>query len=186
MYMRLSFTGSSSTGKTTLALRLKEHPAFSSLTYVTADSRALLEQMGHQSMDRMTREETREFQLRYLQRKLCLESGIENYMTERSTVDVAAYWLVRDAFDLPVRDRDEYIERCKAHACKYDLHIFLPFGLIPFHFDGYRSENLEFHKQIDLQIRAFLSEWRVEHITLDSVDLDSRIEQVLEHVKARL
>src|SRR5437773_680930 len=99
--MKIALTGSSSTGKTTLAHLLTDHEVLSELKYVTADSRALLEKMGYRSMDRMTRDQLREFQTAYLECKLNIEGNIESYITERSTVDVAAYWLVRDAFDLP-------------------------------------------------------------------------------------
>lgn len=158
-------------------------PAFAAMRYVTADARDLLEEMGHHSMDVMTKEQTLEFQRRYLERKLALEAGAHPILTERSTVDVAAYWLVRDAAGLPVGSRDEYVETCRAHAEKYDLHVYLPFGVIPFRSDGYRSENLDFHEQIGRQIKTLLDEWKLEYITLEMADMNDRVARILEHVR---
>ena len=181
--MKIALTGSSSTGKTTLARLLRDHAALSGIKYLSADSRKLLQRMGYRSMDLMTRQQLREFQVAYLHSKLDLESNIQSYITDRSTVDVAAYWLIRDTFDLPDTIRDEYIEKCRNHASKYDLHIYLPFGLLPFEFDGYRSHSLEFHEQIDKQIMKFLKAWKIKYITLDMPDLDIRLQRVLDEVK---
>jgi nicotinamide riboside kinase len=177
--MKLTLTGSSSTGKTTLALELSKYRNLCVPEFVTADARTLLDEMNHHSMDQMTREQLREFQLLYLERKLAIEAQLSSLITERSTVDVAAYWLVRDGFDLPPITRDPYIEKCRIHALSYDLHVYLPFGVLPFVFDGYRSENLSFHKAIDNQIKTFLQDWGIHYITLDTTDLKSRVEIVI-------
>lgn len=181
--MKLTLTGSSSTGKTTLALELSRCPNLSIPEFVSADARTLLDEMGHHSMDRMTREELREFQLLYLERKLAMEAQCASFITERSTVDVAAYWLVRDAFDLPEAERNSYIERCRIHSLSYDLHVYLPFGVIPFIFDGYRSEDVSFHEAIDDQIKTLLREWGIHYMSLDTINLESRVETVVAAIK---
>ena len=181
--MKLTLTGSSSTGKTTLALELSKRPNPSIPKFVSADARTLLDEMGHHRMDRMTREELQEFQLVYLERKLALEAQCPSFITERSTVDVAAYWLVRDAFDLPEAKRNSYVERCRIHSLSYDLHVYLPFGVIPFVFDGYRSEDISFHEAIDNQIKMLLEEWGIYYMTLDTIDLRSRVETVVAAIK---
>jgi nicotinamide riboside kinase len=181
-HMRVALTGTSSTGKTTLAQALRIEPALGNLVFVGSISRELLREMGCRSMDVMTRQEMRDFQLAYLDRKLALESDLDSYITERSTVDVAAYWIVRDAFDLPKSQRDGYLRICREHAKRYDVHFYLPFGLIGFEFDGYRSENIEFHKQIDEQIRTFLDGWKLRYVVLDVLSLNERVARVIKHI----
>jgi nicotinamide riboside kinase len=177
--MKLALTGSSSTGKTTLALELARCPNFSISEFVSADSRSLLEELGYHSMDQMTRDELREFQYLYLERKLAIEADRDSFITERSTVDVAAYWSVRDAYDLPAVTRNSYIDRCRLHALSYDLHVYLPFGVIPFVFDGYRSEDLSFHRAIDQQIKMYLHDWGIQYITVVPTDLESRLKVII-------
>src|SRR4051812_17933176 len=101
--MRIAFTGTSSTGKTTLARELMRVPEFANVvgTFLTEDARALLRELAHKSMDTMSRDELRRFQEEYFQRKAKKEQGAGSFLVDRSFVDVAAYWLVRDTVDLP-------------------------------------------------------------------------------------
>jgi hypothetical protein len=126
-------------------------------------------------MDKMTRAQLREFQRAYLEGKIDIENGIDGYVTDRSFVDVAAYWLVRDAFDLPEMERDAFVERCRVNALRYDYHFHLPMGVLEFESDGYRSENQEFHWAIEQEIRRLLKLWRISYITVSEREIAARV-----------
>jgi len=183
--MKIAFTGSSSTGKTTLAKRLMGVEAFSDRVgdFITEDARSLLCSLGHSSMDNMNREELRAFQQLYFKQKAEHEMNQTRFLVDRSFVDVAAYWLVRDAFDLPTVDQSEFENICRAIACAYDLHIHFPIGQIPFTSDGYRSEDVDFHRRIAEMIELLLAKWNVNFVSIISADLDSRTQQVLNAVE---
>ncbi|MBP3955335.1 ATP-binding protein [Gemmata sp. G18] len=176
--MKVALTGASSTGKTTLidrVLRLPSWPA-ELRRFLTADARSLLAELGHHGMDVMKPDETRSFQQAYFLRKRTIERDVVSFITDRSFVDVAAYWAVRDTAGMGQDERDELVTQCRQEAAKYDLHVYLPFGSIPFVSDGYRPTDLELHKAIDLQIRAFLDKWGLRYRVLETADLDERVD----------
>jgi nicotinamide riboside kinase len=179
--MKIALTGSSSTGKTTQAKRLMEIPSFADVVgeFVTEDARSLLRSLGHTSMDAMSRTDLRRFQELYLEQKSNNERSRERFLADRSYVDVAAYWLVRDSFDLPLSKQQSFERRCRELARGYDLHIHFPFGQIPFASDGYRSEDLDFHRRIGAKILELLRDWDVKFVSIESSDLESRLRQIL-------
>lgn len=95
--MKLALTGSSSTGKTTLIMSVLSHllASNSNIIFCAPDARQLLKDLGHSSMDRMSRTEMREFQLLYYLNKTLIEEDRNNFITDRSFVDIAAHWLNR-------------------------------------------------------------------------------------------
>lgn len=186
--MRIAFTGSSSTGKTTLAKKLQDDTRFCglSLEFVTVDARKLLEELGFKSMDLMIPEGKIKFQTAYLEKKLVLEDGRDNYFTDRSFIDVASYWLELDKTRLPASDIDSYIECCRQEVGRYDLHFYFPYGLFPFESDGYRSEQFALHERIDSRICQLISEWGCKVVSLDAKDLGLRCDVVIEALHEQL
>ncbi|QWV92108.1 ATP-binding protein [Geomonas oryzisoli] len=179
--MKVAFTGSSSTGKTTLALRLQTDPRFCILlpAFITVDARRILAERGFGSMDRMQPEELRSFQHAYLERKLALENGRDGYFTDRSFIDLAAYWLERDAAGLPASEVEAFVEICRHEANRYDLHVYFPYGLIPFESDGYRSEDEIFHQRINSRICQLLHDWGHRVVRLNAIDISERCDAVI-------
>jgi nicotinamide riboside kinase len=180
MEMKIALTGSSSVGKTTLVHSLTRLKRFNASipNAVTADARALLRESGFHGMDAMTQEQTRAFQRRYFLRKRDSEAELTEFISERSFVDVAAYWMERDSNDASTTI-DNFVEECRLQSLKYDWHFYLPFGLFPFESDGYRSEDLDFHRRIDWRIRELLREWRLVTVTLDTPIHSERVATVL-------
>ncbi|MCY1040108.1 ATP-binding protein [Corallococcus sp. bb12-1] len=183
--MKIALTGASSTGKTTLAKSLMKEIDFHRQVddFLTTNARGLLERMGHKSMDSMQRDELLKFQREYLAHKQQMEEGRDRYLTDRSFVDVAAYWLRRDAIELDPEQQAEVVDVCRVAARRYDLHVYCPFGVVEFTSDGYRSEDLRHHREIGEQIASFLSEWGVRSITLDTADHEDRVARVLAEVR---
>jgi nicotinamide riboside kinase len=183
--MRVALTGSSSTGKTTLAKKLLEVPEFRVHVdkFLTTNARGLLDEMGHHSMDRMRPDDRRSFQRAYFRKKQEMEEGQDRFVTDRSFVDVAAYWLRRDAPDRSPEEQAELVRPCSVAAQRYVLHVYCPFGVLQFEPDGYRSEDLKHHQEIDAQTTTFLKDWGLRFVTLDTPSLDERVERVLQELR---
>jgi nicotinamide riboside kinase len=178
--MRIAFTGTAATGKTTLIKELFNCSEFDQfkLAFLTTDARSILSSLGFKQMDLMTKEQTIFFQKLYFEKKQKTESNAVDFIVDRSFVDVASYWLVRDCNNDISLAKEIIDDACK-FSKKYDLHFYFPHGIIPFEDDGYRSKNEFQRKQIDEQIKLFLEEWGIKYVQLDAFDLNERVKIVI-------
>ncbi len=182
--MKIAFTGTASTGKTTLINELYKIEKFKNLNieFITADARSILESMGYMQIDEMSASQVKLFQRQYLQKKIYLEENKNDFITDRSYIDIAAYWLVRDCND-DFEKAKEVLEISKKKVQEYDIHFYFPYGVIPFEDDGYRSRNEEFRKKIGDQIENFCIDWNINFITINTPDIKERIKIVLDYIK---
>jgi hypothetical protein len=182
--MRISLTGSSSTGKSTLAQDVLSaaRPGGLITSFKESVGRPVLAAMGHRSIDGLTQERSALYQSLYLIQKCSSESTADGYITDRSFIDVAAYWLERDAIGCGDDFKGIILEACQRLTSFYDLHFYLPFGLIPFERDGQRADNEDFHRVIDERIRWLLEKWEVPHVSITVVDRKERVRLVLDAV----
>jgi nicotinamide riboside kinase len=180
--MIIGFCGSSSTGKSTLLKALMAYQPFRERVgeYRQVDARSILRSLGHQSMDQMNEDNLQQFQKIYLSRKIQNETGISSFCSDRTFVDIAAYWRCRDAPKIAGSASDKVTPICRKLARNYTLHVFLPFGLFPFESDGYRSVDLSLHEKISRNIKQLLLDWNLSFIELDSQDLLTRTHKVLD------
>jgi nicotinamide riboside kinase len=179
--MKIAFTGTASTGKTTLVNELLKNEEFKrfKLKFVTTDARSILESLGFKQMDLMTKQQRIDFQKFYFEKKKELESNIDNYITDRSFVDVASYWFIRD-LNGKQSPKDKIIEEARIISKSYDLHFYFPYGIIPFDNDGYRSKDEIQRKEIGTQIFKFLKEWGISYIELNESDINKRVQRVID------
>jgi nicotinamide riboside kinase len=178
--MKIACTGTSSTGKTTLATRAPSEPDFAkyALRYIGTDARMLLKERGLRNVDEMSKEQGVDFQLAYFERKLSLEDPHESYITDRSFVDVAAYWI--EYTGLP---DDKFVSRCRDESRRYDIHIYFPPDLIRFEGDGYRSFDMDVHRRIDASIVTLLKDWEIHPVVVQKIDLEGRLFELLTHLE---
>jgi hypothetical protein len=148
--------------------------------YITADARELLQERGFRNVDEMSMKQRRSFQHAYLDRKIERESHRQNYITDRSFVDVAAYWLEYTSGD--DLKNDEFVCRCRDESRRYDLHLYFPSGLIRFEHDGARSLDPEVHRRIDERILTLLSAWSIRPLVIAAIDIDQRLALVRKHL----
>jgi len=181
--MKIAFTGTSSTGKTTLIKELFKNDEFESynLNFSTTDARLLLDNMGAKQMDLMTDTQRMTFQKLYFRKKKEQELEKDNFIVDRSFVDVASYWLVRECKnDISLANENNLLIQSKEFSTRYDIHFYFPYGIIPFEADGYRSENDKQRQEIGIQIYTFLNEWNLKYISLDTENLSERVKIVIE------
>jgi nicotinamide riboside kinase len=182
--MKIALTGAASTGKTTLARELMKSPELKDILkiHLNVDARKIQDEMAERSIDMMSLEKLQEFQMRYFSQKKQLEKDIDFYLTERSFIDIAVYWILRDAKYEKESTKQKVIEMCKIESERYNLHIFLPFGIIPFEKDGYRSLNMEHQYEFSEKVKYFLHEWKLEFIELNCDDLKKKRSVAVEKI----
>lgn len=183
--MRIAFTGTASTGKTTLINEVLKYDEFKmlNLEFVPTDARLILDSMGFKSMDKMSVEQTSIFQKKYFYKKIDLEHNRKSFITDRSFIDIASYWLIRDCNN-DFSKASQLIEVARNKSFNYDIHFYFPYGIIPFEDDGYRSRNEHQREQIGKQIIKFCIDWKINYITLDTPDLQKRVKVVLNTINS--
>jgi hypothetical protein len=134
-----------------------------------------MSELGCKGLDQMSRDEKCSFQLAYFLRKEHLERDATDFLVERSFVDVAAFWIERDMAGRPPSAQSFLLEPCRELAQKYDLHIYMPLGAVPYVQDGWRSSDLAENERIDHSIKAFLGAWQLPHITMPSGTREQRV-----------
>lgn len=182
--MRIAICGAGSTGKTTLSKKLLDEPLIKQLNLksIDVDARRIIDAMHHMNIDNMTCEERIAFQREYAATKIALEENETDYITQRSFVDIAAYWVVRDAVNETIQFKQEMIDLCRKWAMRYDKHIFIPFGQIPIEFDGYRSLDTAQYYAVSEKIEWYLNEWKIGYHRISSANLCQRIESAKAYI----
>jgi nicotinamide riboside kinase len=150
------------------------------LRYLGTDARSLLTERKIRNVDDMSEQQRTDFQQVYFRKKSTLERSFERFVTDRSFVDVAAYWI-----EYTGRTDDAFVSQCEYESKNYDVHLYFPPGVISFESDGYRSADAEVHRRIDESIVRLLHRWRIDAITLMKIDIEDRLNEVLHRLEAR-
>lgn len=179
--MRIGFSGSGGTGKTTTLLevnKILEYPV------IEEGVREYLQKNNIKHFRELSPEDIFKMQLWLLEQKEISESK-KNFIADRTTIDnfvYALYWLNREeAFQRPLQ---HYMIRCLDHAIKsYDLIIVFPFGAIPLEDDGIRSSKEMYQFHIQLLIERMLEQVGTNIYPLQSITLKERTEEILDLIK---
>lgn len=182
--MRIAFTGASSTGKTTLAKALMTNGVFRQTidTLITTDAQVLIEKLGYSSIDKMSADARRHFRISYFETKRRIEQGTNRYLTDRSFVDIAAYWVLHDNRDEQER-WSQLVAPCRQLSTMYDIHFFFPNGLVPQELGGRRSFDRQLHEDVSQKIHHFLTEWNLQYIELSSGSLAHRVQEAIDWIR---
>lgn len=165
----IALTGASSTGKTTFANVLVNlrHCSHVPTLRLHVDARRLMREAGLSGLDSFTRDQHCAFQRLVFAEKARMETPYTSFITERSFVDIAAFWMLGCMPDMATPENRFFLEQCRLKASRYSLHVYFPLGLIPFQPDGYRNSNYEWNQKASSLILTLLKEWalRVHYIT---------------------
>jgi len=181
--MKIALAGSAGTGRTTIARKLSEVIAHPSLTNL---AKTILKDFGFQYGMGQTVEQflcTPKRQNMLFDNKSVMESHYENFVTDRSWIDLAAYCIqgmhVDENFDIT-----SYVENCKLEAEKYDVIVHIPWGRQPLTPDGTRTTNPWFQLIIDSIIFRLSGLWQIELLSLpDNLDNDESVKWIVEKLK---
>lgn len=176
--MKIALTGTSSTGKTQLMAGLVTELANNGivLNICSVDTRALITARGLQEDIKDAKGAQKDFQDELFRLKVNTESSHDSFISDRSFIDLAAYYLARcdpsDSYAI------RYRSMCINEALRYDLHIYLPIGRIPFVADGFRPERDDFNVKVDGLLHEMLLMNAFKYVKMPTANNNECIEVI--------
>lgn len=180
--MKIGFSGTAGTGKTTLVEGLHKVTKF---PVIKEGVREYLEENNIPSLRDLNVQETFKFQKYLLDFKKKQESNYVDFIADRTTADNMAYclrWCSREeSLEHQIK---KYVQECIDWLNKtYDIIFFLPWGKIPYSSDGVRSKMEMYQLEIGYLIWGILSkEYNGDFVTISSVSVSDRIMEVLNYL----
>jgi nicotinamide riboside kinase len=165
--MKIALTGSSSTGKTTLAKELCLQSIVKN--YITVDAREIMGKYNIKNIDNFTDHDYLLFQKEWIESKIEIENIYDSFITDRSYIDAIGYMKSKNIIDQVL------INKCIEKMSVYDFVFYLPYGSIDFLDDGHRSNNIDFNKQVDEEILNLLENENIKYYKVDISNLQDRV-----------
>jgi nicotinamide riboside kinase len=178
--VRIAFSGSGGTGKTTLLTEINKELQ---LPVIEEGIREWLAEHGFADFKDMSfPTDVVKMQTDTLERKMAIESELQSFIADRTTVDNLTYalrWIGSKAKAGSDMDAwmGQYIAHCMGHAnLHYDIIFVLPWGEIEIEDDGTRSTKQWYQYMIQSIIERHLYMLERPFIyEVMSVELDDRI-----------
>lgn len=184
--MRIAFSGSGGTGKTSLLKAVNRELNF---PVIEEGIRDWLESNGFEHFKDMTPEDGIRMQDDNLNRRLDIESSLQQFIGDRTSIDNLVYAL-RWIGSTSKGDMDQwmasYLSRAMAHAeYNYDLIFILPWGEFPIENDGVRSTKEWYQYMIQSLIEHHLHQLeRPYKYEVQKVGFDDRVKECLSIIKS--
>jgi|GEM_PF-817980 len=154
--MRIGITGSHGVGKTTLAQALSDAL---NLPLIQEQARVVARDLGIKTLDEIKNDKFRfrEYQCLVPAYQIAAEkSNPAGFVSDRTTIDCAAYWLKWHAHNWPSGLNNNYYDICMANVKYYDLIVYVPVQHWPAD-DGFRDIDRGCQVEVDFYIRCLLS-----------------------------
>lgn len=179
MSLRIGVSGSSGTGKTTLARYISD--TFG-LPLNPIGSRSTALEMGFESpydVDRAGRRE--EFQRRLQSSKIAWETSHESFVTDRTTLDELVYTTFHD---VKTATSASYYDAAIGHMRRYDIVFYCPVdSFINLDGDPKRLDDLRYQRNFDRCLRGHLEALQIPWFyRMRSAKLQHREEQIADAI----
>lgn len=185
--MRIAFTGSGGTGKTTLLHEVNKELDF---PVIGEGIREWLEEHGFSDFKELTQTDVQKMQTDALNRRIDIESELQNFISDRTSVDNLSYalrWIGSETKNEAISGwMAQYITRAMNHANEnYDLIFLLPWGEIPLEDDGTRStkEWYQYMMQAIIERHIYMLDRPFVYEVMKT-DLEERKEECLRIIKS--
>jgi nicotinamide riboside kinase len=165
--MKIAFTGTHCTGKTTLLNNVKKR-------YLNNQSFGCISGVARNIVSRgypLNAEANTESYIHYINDQLIAEHSMTNYklfISDRTLLDPLAYALVNRELPRPYI-QDYFIDMMKnvwlLEKDRYDLYIHFPVEF-PMVFDGVRPSDEDYRVAVDEMIQKLLTEHNVDFVTI--------------------
>lgn len=188
MSKRIMFVGPSGIGKTTLAQAVAKKYDIPFISGSMSDLLPATKGISHNELLSLGSEAMykSDFQLLNMRNKLFKDK--ENFVTDRSYADLAAYFWYKQSRNIPECEMEHFFCQCKTlMEDQCDVAIFLPLNLDTYkHWsmedNGKRIFNRFFQVQISSLMGELLANWEIPTICISELDLGMRTEQINYHL----
>ena len=163
--MKVAFTGSGSSGKTSIATRLSDSLG---IPFIGSSARRIFDKYGWVERDLYTRPsiEVYNMQFEILEAYLKSIDGNTSFITDRSPVDHLCYILYRCNRVMSKRNTLAVEKRVIDELRQFDFIFYCPFDFVPVTEDGVRDTSYAYNMVIDLLIQGVLSKNNISFITV--------------------
>lgn len=163
--MKIALSGSAGTGRSTIAIRLAQSISHTPLINL---AKGILREQGFMYGTDTTVEKflaTPERQMMLYDHKRITEAQHENFVSDRSWIDNAAYAVI-GFYENPSFDIASYLDDCRCEVEKYDSIIHIPWGRQPLQPNGTRTINPWLQFVVDSVICRIAALWQIELTTV--------------------
>jgi hypothetical protein len=182
------FVGPSGIGKTTLAQAVAKKYDIPFISGSMSDLLPATKGVSHNEILSLGSEAMykSDFQLLNLRNKLFRDK--ENFVTDRSYADLAAYFWYKQSRNIPECEMEHFFCQCKTlMEDQCDVAIFLPLNLDTYkHWsmedNGKRILNRFFQVQISSLMGELLANWEIPTICISELDFCTRLNQIWYHI----
>lgn len=188
MSKRIMFVGPSGIGKTTLAQAVAKKYDIPFISGSMSDLLPATKGVSHNEILSLGSEAMykSDFQLLNLRNKLFRDK--ENFVTDRSYADLAAYFWYKQSRNMPECEMEHFFCQCRElmeNQC--DLAIFLPLNLSTYHEwpmedNKKRIMNRFFQVQISSLMSELLANWEIPTVCVENLDFCTRLNQIWYHI----
>lgn len=183
--MRIAFSGSGGTGKTKLLETINKEL---DLPVIGEGIREWLDEHNFTDFKDMKIKDVVQMQTDTLKRKMEIESQLQNFISDRTTIDNLSYalrWIgsINPNYDTWMA---QYITQAINHAnTNYDIIFILPWGVIPLEDDGTRSSKqwYQYMMQALIERHIYMLETPMVYEVYQT-DLEARAEECLRIIRA--
>jgi len=177
--LKIVITGAQGTGKTTLASRLASEL---NLPLIPECSREVARRIGITHLSQLSVEGFTRFEELCLENQLAEEGKHASFVSDRCTLDGAVYWLKWLESVRPPEETEGFVNKARENMVNYDYIFYLPVEFSPA-WDGFRSTDMTYQKEVEAYFLKLLENWEVEYHPLSGC-LDRRLHSTLEVLAA--
>lgn len=177
--MRIAITGAQGTGKTTLTERLAEEL---NIPVIPECSREVARKLGIAHLSQLSVDGFARFGKLCLETQLQQERSYTSFVSDRSTLDSAVYWLKWLEGVRPPGETAAFLNKARENMSNYNYLFYLPLEFSPA-WDGFRSTDQAYQQEVDACFQKLFKGWGVQYHPLTG-SLEKRLSSALEVLAA--